>query len=467
MKKHDSNSNSKSHFTRRNFLASVGAATAGLLANPFRQASDLHAFSRLRISDTSAQVAVTQALDYSDPALIKQKVQHLFEAMGGIGDVVGSSDKVAIKINLTGGTSYEGNPRLAGTSLTDSVWTHPTVMRAVAELLIDHGVSPTNLYIVESIWDIASYNNYGFKEIQDDLGFQLVDLNKPAPYTEFIEKDVGEGAFFYESFTVNAILDEVDVFVSLPKMKQHEGAAVTHSMKNLVGMVPVTRYGSGWRSQLHFDGGQIGTHLPRSIVDLNLARPIHLAVIDGIKNSEGGELPMHNTFVPTEYQLLLAGKNRVALDSIASAQMGNDPEAEQFRNPGGQMSDNYLILANQVGMGTNVLSEIELVGDGAGLINTSVDQRPFKQPTTVQLYENFPNPFNGSTNIRYFVPKSDHVTLKIFNSRGREVETLVNRQVASGEHQMIWDVKSLPSGMYFVKLQAGRYQKTMKLAYQK
>ncbi|NQT27335.1 DUF362 domain-containing protein [candidate division KSB1 bacterium] len=459
----DSKNRSQNSVSRRRFLAATGAATAGLLTTRMHklQAASL---------DYVTQVAVTQAMDYSDPALIKQKVQHLFESIGGISDVVSASDKVAVKINLTGGSGYDGNAKLQGYALTEAMWTHPTVLRAVCELLIDHGVSASNITIVEALYDMAGFNNFGYKDVKDDLGLQLVNLNEAAPYADFMEKSTGDDHFNYSSFTLNRILDEVDVYVSIPKMKHHYEAGVTHSMKNQVGMTPLSYYGSGYRASLH-GGANIKQYLPRTIVDLALARPVNLAVIDGIINANGGEGVWNDTFEPAEYHLLLAGKDPVATDSICSLQMGNNPEADQFqlpRNGSAQYCDNYLKLASELGMGTNTLSEIELVGDGAELINTAVppNQR-VEIPKEMRLAANFPNPFNPTTHIKFSLPNSEHVTLKILNSRGQEIETLVNGVLPAGSHEQIWTARNMTSGIYLCQLRIGSKSETMKMTLQK
>jgi uncharacterized protein (DUF362 family) len=163
----------------------------------------------------------------------------------------------------------------------------------VVELLVDSGITANNIYIVEALWDDASYNNFGYLDVQTDLGVQMINLNSATPYQDFIQLEVGDNGRFYSSFTVTPILNETDVYVSIPKMKQHFEAGVTHSIKNQVGIVPKQNYiyskMNNMRSALHFEGGDIGTHLPNSICDLNLARPVHLAVIDGINNAIGGE----------------------------------------------------------------------------------------------------------------------------------------------------------------------------------
>jgi len=96
------------------------------------------------------------------------------------------------------------------------------------------------------------------------------------------------------------------------------------------------------------------------ILDLNRARPIDLALIDGIKTAEGGEVP-GGSFNPVELGVLIAGKNAVATDTVATAVMGFEPTLEPPSAPL-LRGDNYLNLAHHLGIGTNRLEEIEVVG---------------------------------------------------------------------------------------------------------
>jgi len=100
--------------------------------------------------------------------------------------------------------------------------------------------------------------------------------------------------------------------------------------------------------------------LPRVILDLNRARPIHLAVIDGIKSAEGGEVP-RGSFHPVEPGVLIAGKNALATDTVATAVMGFVPTVEPPAVPF-LRGDNHLNLAHGLGLGTNHLEEIEVLG---------------------------------------------------------------------------------------------------------
>jgi hypothetical protein len=83
-------------------------------------------------------------------------------------------------------------------------------------------------------------------------------------------------------------------------------------------------------------------------------------------------------------------------------------------------------------------------------------------PGTVELDHNYPNPFNPSTTIRYALPERSRVTLSVYNTLGQEVATLVNNTEGPGYHEVKFDGSNLASGVYFYRLQAGSFVKTMK-----
>ena len=86
-----------------------------------------------------------------------------------------------------------------------------------------------------------------------------------------------------------------------------------------------------------------------------------------------------------------------------------------------------------------------------------------KIPTSFQLLQNYPNPFNPSTTIRYGLPKNSPMTLSIYNSLGQLVSTLVSGEERAGYHEARFDGTGVASGVYFCRIQAGSFVKTMKL----
>ncbi len=100
-------------------------------------------------------------------------------------------------------------------------------------------------------------------------------------------------------------------------------------------------------------------------------------------------------------------------------------------------------------------------------ISTDVKENKHHIPDGFYLFDNYPNPFNPSTKIKYNLSKSGYVKLSIFNLSGQELELLENGFQEAGEHQRTWEPKGLPSGMFFYRLQAGKFSETKKLIFQK
>jgi CubicO group peptidase (beta-lactamase class C family) len=85
------------------------------------------------------------------------------------------------------------------------------------------------------------------------------------------------------------------------------------------------------------------------------------------------------------------------------------------------------------------------------------------KPIEFSLNQNFPNPFNPATTIIYQLPYFSNITLKIFNTLGEEIETLVNEYKTAGRYQTEFNATNLPSGVYFYQLRAGSFVQTKKM----
>jgi flagellar hook assembly protein FlgD len=89
-------------------------------------------------------------------------------------------------------------------------------------------------------------------------------------------------------------------------------------------------------------------------------------------------------------------------------------------------------------------------------------------PTRYFLEQNFPNPFNPQTYIRYGLPEESDVEIVIFNMRGELVRTLVDTRQPAGEYDLKWDTTSdsgvrLPSGLYFYRLETEYFRAVKKM----
>ena len=94
---------------------------------------------------------------------------------------------------------------------------------------------------------------------------------------------------------------------------------------------------------------------------------------------------------------------------------------------------------------------------------TSVKQVSTQLPDRFVLYQNYPDPFNPTTTLSFCLPSKLHVSLKIFDLAGREVATIVNEELSSGNHTRQWNAANVSSGVYFYRLQAGSYSEAKKL----
>lgn len=79
------------------------------------------------------------------------------------------------------------------------------------------------------------------------------------------------------------------------------------------------------------------------------------------------------------------------------------------------------------------------------------------------LEQNYPNPFNPNTVISYHLPITSKVSLKVYNVLGKEITTLVNEELAAGEHKVEFNSTGLPSGIYFYQLSTENFIETKKM----
>jgi len=114
-----------------------------------------------------------------------------------------------------------------------------------------------------------------------------------------------------------------------------------------------------------------------------------------------------------------------------------------------------------------MLNAIGFVPDTTTSVNNDINVS-----TTFELYQNYPNPFNPTTKISWQSPVASHHTLKVYDILGREVATLVDEYKEAGKHEVDFSVEtthtsSLPSGVYYYRLQAGDFIQTKKMIFMK
>ncbi len=109
-------------------------------------------------------------------------------------------------------------------------------------------------------------------------------------------------------------------------------------------------------------------------------------------------------------------------------------------------------------------SRSDLGAYGGRWLTSPVRNQPTANiPSDFFLAQNFPNPFNATTVLKYNLPAPDHVTLTVHNILGQTVETLHNDIQQAGYHEIVWDASGFASGIYFAHLQSGHHNNIIKM----
>jgi uncharacterized protein (DUF362 family) len=370
----------KVHANRREFIQGFGAGLAGLALAP------RHAFGAA--TPPAPPVAVAKCLEYGPQ--VRPTLARLFDQIGGLSRIV-RGKTVAVKMNMTG----RPNTLVRGMPIGMTHWVHPEVIGNTVHLLGQAGAR--RIILVESSLDPS----HSLQQFMSDAGWNPHDFASAAPRVDFVDTNYGGpsgtykrlwvpgGGRLFRAYDLNPVYTDVDVYVSLAKLKEHGTAGVTLSMKNSFGITPCTIYGQGAgtdkpsdvvkgsRGMLHSGDRQPsktalaendpnsprvpGYRVPRVTADLVHARPIHLAIIDGIHTVAGGEGPWIRRCRPVHAGVLVAGTNPVTTDAVATALMGFDPMATHGTAPF-EKCDSTLKLAEGLGIGTRDLKRIEVIG---------------------------------------------------------------------------------------------------------
>ena len=361
--------------TRRELLALIGSA-------PLLKAAP---------EAPTAPVSIAKCASYNDD--VTATLATMFDQIGGLDRIV-KNKTVTIKLNLTGSPGL----RLKGRPLGVTHYTHPKVVGATAYLMGRAGAK--RIRFVESGWALSG----PLEEYLLDSGWNVRSLVSAAPGVEFENtNNLGKGKrysrfkvpvtpYIYPAFDLNHAFEDTDVFVSMAKLKNHETCGVTLSLKNCFGNTPAAIYGDdsgkdepnetptsgrvdvcheGKRQpsrsapqEINFGANHDPSYrMPRIVADVVAARPVNLAIIDGIESIAGGEGPWIRSKPLRLVQpgVLIAGTNPVTTDSVATAVMGYDPRAQRGTAPF-TACDNTLLLAERHGIGTTDLKRIEVAG---------------------------------------------------------------------------------------------------------
>jgi len=354
-----------------------------------------------RSKDAPASPVAIQRCESYEPQLVRKQLGAAIDLAGGIGPLV-KGKTVTMKLNLTGG----GGP-LGNLPAHETYQVHPQVVAALCAVLADAGAK--QIYVVESCyfrdapekalkamgWDVDAILAAGDRRVA------IENTRNRGAWPAYSRLKVPWGGFLYPAFDVNARYEKTDVFISLAKLKDHNNGGVTLAAKNMFGMPPMSLYGTEAPNEdtltarmeiFHYREKAVPAgvpaevslslpagrpawqyRVPRITADCVGARPIDLAIIDGVHTATGGEGPWIDGLRAASPKLLIAGRNPVCTDAVCAAVMGYRPDAAHFEYP--FQGENHLRLLAQAGVGTCDLKRIEVRG-----LPISDARFPFRSP---------------------------------------------------------------------------------------
>jgi len=244
-------------------------------------------------------VSICRASDYA-PENIKNAVFECLQALGGIEKFVLPGQKVLLKPNLLGTFAPE-----------KAVTTNPEVVKAVAQIVIAAGAkcfigdSP-GMGTFKSVCQIT-----GMAGVAEITGAELRELSNPG---EVIQLDNKVG----RKLPLSSFIKEIDVIITLPKLKTHAQMGFTGALKNQYGLLP-----GSLKAEYHY---RMKTRewLAEFIIDINRAAPTKLAVMDAVVGMEGKGPSGGET---RKIGCIMASADLTALDAVACRMVGIDAEA--------------------------------------------------------------------------------------------------------------------------------------------
>lgn len=173
------------------------------------------------------------------------------------------------------------------------------------------------------------------------------------------------------------------------------------------------------------------------------------------------------------------------------SETGEAPLDLNYRNPSGETvtlkvanDANELILTHIITDTVNTEPDVEMIPTQNGLLTIQLGYQPIflegdflvdvkshsqsSIPSSFELAQNYPNPFNPATTIEYRLPRAAHVTLRIYNLMGQEVQTLAHEEHQPGVYKIEWDGsnhhgQAVATGLYVVRMVAGDFTKSKKI----
>lgn len=283
------------------------------------------------------------------PGYGKGLVEHLaaqFDQIGGLTGLM-RGKTVTVKLNVT------GSGRFPGYTEGQTYWVHEDMVGACCHLFGKAGAR--RIRLVE-----GTYEGESLDDKMLDAGWDVKAIGNAAPLVEFAQTSNRGAAkrysrlkvpqpYVFPAFDLHRAYEDTDVFVSLAKLKEHEECGLTLTIKNMFGVPPISIYGDdagvdepnerprkareqvmhyGIRPPSKSAPAELdpkseryeGYRVPRICVDIAMARPVHLAILDGIETCTTGEGPWVSGAKHVQPAVVVVGRNLVPADGLFKSQ---------------------------------------------------------------------------------------------------------------------------------------------------
>ncbi|MBI5476104.1 MAG: T9SS type A sorting domain-containing protein [Ignavibacteriales bacterium] len=202
--------------------------------------------------------------------------------------------------------------------------------------------------------------------------------------------------------------------------------------------------------------GYLPPNVQNVVIDLGKVMPVQQFMGDYLLDSGWGIFLHH-----VDVSVSTDNATYTYLDSLRDSEPKNSaPSAHKFyctlSNP---VNARYVKFSTVAPNAWVFVEEYQVLSP----VVTSIRQEPSPVPTMFDLSQNYPNPFNPSTKIKFNLPSEEFVSLKIYNVLGQEVTTLVNQQMKAGVYSFDVNASRLSSGVYFYRIEAGKFSATKKM----
>jgi uncharacterized repeat protein (TIGR01451 family) len=276
-------------------------------------------------------------------------------AAGGLEHIVQPGDTVVLKPNLVWGADPD-----------EGHTTDPRVTRALVQLAREAGAGQVLIAdgaaryrdghdargATIDAFRLCGYDADG-NRVDDATGAPLIDLNNAGGLDQqnpdLVRRKLLQHGLMWTEYWLPTIVLDADVLIGVPVLKNHLYAGTSLALKNQIGIAPSDIYHEPglqvFKGALSHGPNDLGRH----IVDLNLARPLDFAVVDGLRGLTDG--PIGETVADPPMRLILAGQDAVAVDTVGTLVMGYDPTTIP-----------YLNWADEAGLGTSNPAQITVRG---------------------------------------------------------------------------------------------------------